>query len=621
MAALAPRIEAAEAELNGLADSDLLQRLGRRLGLDRTDIDLLAAAIAFASDPRIPVHAEALGGPLARRGLSIALFVELAELSAEAGQALVARLAAGHPLVAHSLLSVADVGATPAARPYAIPPRLLAYAAGIDACEPGVDLVVPATEAVYDPAQRAVLDDLSRALETAGQPHVLLEGRVGTGRRSAVARAIDRSVAVLDASRLRGAALEHGVSALHRESLLRDAVPVLADVEPNISREDGQRTPLTLHDSLGRVVVVTSTPALEIATSRPLIRLRWPVPDGEHRKKLWIAYGTRDGERPAGDLDLLALRYRVGPGAIVRAVQSASTLRTGRLDTEALSSGLRHNIGEKMAGIAHRVEVTQNWDDIVLAEDIRDQVNALVARVRHSHQVLDKWGYRQKMARGGGIAALFSGPPGTGKTMVSGLIARELDLELYQVDLSQVVSKWIGETEKQLSRVFDAAEEGHALLLFDEADALFGQRSSEVRGATDRYANMEVNYLLQRVEAFGGITVLTTNLDTSIDRALKRRLAAHIVFAMPDEEERATLWERLLRTASAPIEPNIDYDDLARAFPLMSGANIRNAVFSGAFMAASDAAARIGQAHLMRAARAEYRSMGHVLAEGRTGLF
>jgi SpoVK/Ycf46/Vps4 family AAA+-type ATPase len=163
--------------------------------------------------------------------------------------------------------------------------------------------------------------------------------------------------------------------------------------------------------------------------------------------------------------------------------------------------------------------------------------------------------------------------------------------------------------------VFDAAEEGHALLLFDEADALFGQRSSEVKGAVDLYANLEVNFLLQRVESFGGITILTTNLDTSIDRALKRRLAGHIVFDSPDEDERLALWERLTRTGSAPLASDVDYEALASTFPNMTGANIRNAALSAAFMAAAGGATSIEHEHLMRAARAEYRAMGHVLAE------
>jgi SpoVK/Ycf46/Vps4 family AAA+-type ATPase len=199
--------------------------------------------------------------------------------------------------------------------------------------------------------------------------------------------------------------------------------------------------------------------------------------------------------------------------------------------------------------------------------------------------------------------------------MVAGLLARDLDLELYQVDLSQVVSKWVGETEKQLARVFDAAEQGHALLLFDEADALFGKRTADVKGANDRYANLEVNYLLQRVEAFGGITVLTTNLDTAIDPALKRRLADHIVFELPDVDERTTLWKRLVTTDAAPLAANLDFEQLSRMFPKMSGANIRNAALAAAFLAAGDNSKTITQQHLVRAARAEYRSMGHVLAE------
>jgi SpoVK/Ycf46/Vps4 family AAA+-type ATPase len=225
--------------------------------------------------------------------------------------------------------------------------------------------------------------------------------------------------------------------------------------------------------------------------------------------------------------------------------------------------------------------------------------------------VLDGWGFRKKLARGAGVAALFSGPPGTGKTMVSGLLARELQLEMYQVDLSRIVSKCIGETEKQLAKVFEAAEAGHALLLFDEAEALFAKRSADVKSAVDRYANLEVNYLLQRVESFGGVVILTTNLDTSIDPALRRRLASHIVFGAPDVEERAKLWQSMLDTG-APLAANIDVRALAQEFASMTGANIRNATLTAAFIAA-DEGVSISMQHLQRAARSEYRAMGRML--------
>jgi SpoVK/Ycf46/Vps4 family AAA+-type ATPase len=218
-----------------------------------------------------------------------------------------------------------------------------------------------------------------------------------------------------------------------------------------------------------------------------------------------------------------------------------------------------------------------------------------------------------EMAAAGGHSLLLVGPPGTGKSMLAGLLARELELELYQVDLSKVVSKWVGETEKQLSRIFEAADAGHALLLFDEADALFGKRT-EVKSAVDRYANLEVNYLLQRIESFGGVTVLTTNMGTSIDPALRRRLACQIAFWPPEAAERARLWARMLE-ARGPVARNIDCKRLADDHPEMTGANIRNAVLAAAFLAAAEGSA-ITQALLDRAARTEYRAMGRVLRTG-----
>jgi SpoVK/Ycf46/Vps4 family AAA+-type ATPase len=327
---------------------------------------------------------------------------------------------------------------------------------------------------------------------------------------------------------------------------------------------------------------------------------------------------SRDNWRGARwDISNLAHRYSVGPASIRRAVASVLALQPpgAPINEGSLTTGLRQNIAEQLGGLAQRIDVTQSWEDLVIADDTADMIATLIGRVRHAHHVLDRWGYRSKIARGAGVAALFSGPPGTGKTMVAGLIACELELELYQVDLSKIVSKWIGETEKNLSRIFEGAEQGHALLLFDEADSLFGQRSAETHGATDRYANLEVNYLLQRVEAFGGITILTTNMESAIDSALKRRLSAHIVFATPDEDERAQLWERLTITGAAPLAHDVDFAELAHAFSNMTGANIRNAAILAAFLAAAAGAPTITQDHLIRAARAEYRSMGHMVSD------
>ena len=584
--------------------------LATRLALTPSQIDFVWAAMAVAVEPRITVHAESLGGPPGRRGLSVAIYQRITNLDAGVGRELALWLARENPLVAGGLLVPVGETATPAARTYLAPPRLCAYLAGDQTVDAEITLVAPAEHLLFDAAQERALEPLARVLAGPAVALVVVEGAPGAGRTAAVAHAARRSLAVLAVGRLGGGALADALLALRRETELGDLLPVISDLERVAEGGDGLVGAFLEHFPT-TIVVITGQIGLSLGTSRPVVRVSWPVPDTPIRRALWDAIA----DHPDGDLDTLAQRYRVGPGSIARAVASSRLLAPGKLTVDHLAVGLRHNIAEELGSLAQRVEVTQSWDDLVLADDTSDQVEALIARVRHAHQVLERWRYRGKMARGTGVAALFSGPPGTGKTMVAGLIARELDLELYQVDLSQITSKWIGETEKQLSRVFDAAEQGHALLLFDEADALFGQRTTQVSGATDRYANLEVNYLLQRVEAFGGITILTTNLDTAIDTALKRRLAAHIVFDQPDEPARKQLWKRLATTGAAPLDSDVDYSALAHAFPKMTGANIRNAALSAAFLAAADQAPGIGQAYLIRAARAEYRSMGFVLSD------
>jgi SpoVK/Ycf46/Vps4 family AAA+-type ATPase len=249
----------------------------------------------------------------------------------------------------------------------------------------------------------------------------------------------------------------------------------------------------------------------------------------------------------------------------------------------------------------------------MLPEDMLDSVRELIGRARHARTVFDAWGYDRRVATARGLTALFYGPPGTGKTLVAGLIARELGLELYRIDLAMVMSKWIGETEKNLGAVFDAAEDGRLMLLFDEADSLFAKRS-EVRSSNDRYANLEVNYLLQRLDAFEGVAILTTNLEGSIDPAFKRRLSMRMYFPFPDEELRAQLWASHI-PPQVPIAGELDFASLARRFAL-SGGYIRNSALRAAFLAAQEDKA-LCQAHLERAVLLEYRELGKLAQDGR----
>jgi len=251
-----------------------------------------------------------------------------------------------------------------------------------------------------------------------------------------------------------------------------------------------------------------------------------------------------------------------------------------------------------------RVPLSQSWGDLVLPDDMRASIDGFLDRVRFRGDVMGRWGFGRKVGRGHGITALFSGPPGTGKSMVAGLIAAELGLDLYIVNLSRVASKWLGETEKNLGVAFDEAERSAAVLFFDEADALFAKRT-EVRDSHDRYANLEVNYLLQRVETFTGLVILASNRRAAIDEAFLRRLRFLIRFEMPDRAARLELWRRAFPPEADRDE--LDWDALAASD--LAGANIQSAALAAAYLAAA-AGEPIAADHVAVALRREYDKLG-----------
>ncbi|MCE9579678.1 MAG: ATP-binding protein, partial [Deltaproteobacteria bacterium] len=334
------------------------------------------------------------------------------------------------------------------------------------------------------------------------------------------------------------------------------------------------------------------------------------LPDGKTRVALW----TRELPEVAR-LDEAAARYRLPPGRVIRVASAARD--QARLDERAptpldVTRAVSAEVAQKVAVLGTRIDDAQTWDDVVLPAATMGAVQEIVSRARHRHRVLHEWGFERKLAKGLGLSALFAGPPGTGKTMVAGLIARELALELYQIDLSRVVSKYVGETEKNLAEVFDAADWGNVLLLFDEADALFSRRT-DVKSSNDRFANMEINYLLQRLERFEGVSILTTNLEGSIDTAFKRRLSFRVGFPMPDASEREVLWRRMVPT-EAPIV-DLDVAALAQAYEF-TGGNIRNAMLRAAYLAASEGAV-ITTDHVHRAVTLEYHDAGQLSIGGK----
>lgn len=326
-----------------------------------------------------------------------------------------------------------------------------------------------------------------------------------------------------------------------------------------------------------------------------------PLSESE-RVEVWGAALAERGL--AADAAAVAARWRIGAGTIHRVAAEADS---GASIDAMVAQHLERRLGE----VATPVRNLPRLADIVLPPDIGDSLTEFLSRMRFQRRVFEEWGMNRVATTGRGLTALFEGRPGTGKTMVAGALARELGLDLYRVDLSRIMSKWVGETERNLATVFATAEESHAIILFDEADSLFTKRT-EVKSANDRFANLEVNYLLARLDSFVGVAILTTNFGTAIDAAFKRRLAFRIIFPVPDEELREQLWRAHL-PSELPLAGDLDLGELARRYEL-TGGSVRNCVLRAAFLAAAEDAP-LTQDHLLRAIRLEYRSAGK-LAEG-----
>ena len=311
----------------------------------------------------------------------------------------------------------------------------------------------------------------------------------------------------------------------------------------------------------------------------------------------------------ATEIDTIAYQFHLKLGDMRAAVLEAANAAPLPM-AQALWQACRHRARAAMTALVERIEPRASWANLILPERERAALQALTAQLRQRARVYGEWGFSDGGGRGLGVAAMFAGASGTGKTLAAEVLAGELGLDVYRIDLSAVVNKYIGETEKNLARVFDAAEAGGAILLFDEADALFGKRS-EVKDSHDRHANIEVSYLLQRVEAYRGMAILTTNLKDSIDPAFLRRLRFIVNFPFPDAPQREAIW-RAMFPPEMPLD-GIDFAGLGRLN--IAGGNIRNIALNAAFLAAGDGGA-LTMPHLATAARAEYAKLGRSLSEG-----
>ncbi len=507
------------------------------------------------------------------------------------------------------LVELADPSSVTAS-PLRIDERILHHLAGVDYLDVRLDgLVETATGIPLAPSQIEAATRAADQVEAADAPaRVALCGVDPSSRRAVAGAAAHRlglGLLVVRAGAL-PTELESPARLCAREAALSDALLL---VESGDGDADPQRVAAIERfvDRLDATVLTSSREPLA-GLDRPGPRIDVERPTHDEQRALWIHELGPAAARVHGGVDALVSHFDLEAGTIAR-VATVAAVPEGRDVRAALWHECRVQARPRLDNLAVRIEPAAGWEDLVLPEAQRSILRQVAAQVRTRATVHHHWGFAARSSRGLGTAALFSGPSGTGKTMAAEVLAGALELDLYRIDLSAVVSKYIGETEKNLRQVFDHAEGSGAILLFDEADALFGKRT-EVRDSHDRYANIEVSYLLQRMEAYRGLAILTTNLEGALDQALMRRLRFVVRFPFPDATQRREIWQRTF-PAAAPLGA-VDVDVLARLD--VAGGNIRNIGINAAFLAA-DSGARIEMDHLLAAARSEFAKLERPLSD------
>ena len=541
----------------------------------------------------------------------------------------VSALAPSRPLRRDQLL-VLEAGASLTGSPLRIDERVLHALLGLNFLDVRLQGVLqqqahhapPGADASLPPSSAALADAVAGYLRRASGTHsTALPAAQLCGRDEALSRAIAASACarlglplyVLRATDVPAEARSQETLCRlwRREARLSPGVLLLLcrDGDP----EESKRAATAFVDRLeGQLLVIAQEP---LRSLRPLLQLESLRPSRAEQRQIWReALGPR-AERLQGQLERVISHFHLDLHAVHTACQQ---LAGGDGGDDKLADKLweacRLHSRTQLDALAQRIEPSATWDDLVLPEPQRSTLREIAIQKRHQALVYDKWGFAQKGSRGLGISALFTGSSGTGKTMAAEVLAMELGLDLYRVDLSQLVSKYIGETEKNLRRVFDAADQGGVILLFDEADALFGKRS-EVKDSHDRYANIEVSYLLQRMEAYQGISILTSNMRAALDTAFLRRLRFVMAFPFPDLAQRTEIWRRVF-PASLPREESLDPKRLARMN--LAGGHIRNIALGAAFLAAADSRP-LNMRHIVQAARSEYAKLDKPFPEAELG--
>jgi hypothetical protein len=614
------------------ADLELrLPRLASLFALSPLAVDTIVCLIAAEYDPFLRLLIRAVQREQGRPYLELGTISELLELPPSRVPELARLFQPDSPLVTWALVGFDEttLEAPLVSLRVRLSSRIARHLVGQDQLPDGMALHPPAQldEPSLPPEIAARVYERVRCAMEQREPLVVeIAGPAGCGKQHfarALAARLSQPLVIVDLSTVPREGLARALAAGRREARLAEALLCFARWDahkdlPLPSDEPAPPRPRSLPPALAAllqqlegVVLLTAVerePLLEMG-ARSIVHADVRFPSPSRRAALLMA-ALRQNAAPDVDPHVLARRFALDPGRIVAAARGALELARERdarqVSAVDLGEACRRQLQHDLESVAVRVTSSHRWEDLVIPVDVYYALQEMVAYRQHAEMVYGQWGFGGRHDQRRGISALFAGPSGTGKTMCASVMAREMDMELFQVDLSRVVSKWIGETEKNLAKVFDEAERSNAIILFDEADSLFARRT-EIKSSVDRYANLEVNFLLQRMEAFTGVTILTTNFEDTIDTAFKRRLTFRVRFEKPDAEARAALWAKMF-PADCRLADDIDFTRLAAQFE-MSGAHIRNACLRAAFLAAA-AGGPIDMSAVMQAAERECREMG-----------
>ena len=617
---LTERAEVLRAADDQDSEDSLWRRLADDFSLSATEQDILLLALAPELDLKYETLYGYLNNDITRKWPTHDLALRLLAKD-EKPKVRVRRCLAPHATLFSSGLlesiSSAPLQASSLASGFSVAPALLHYLLGFHDLDSRVPCIFQSQrsgeerkDVLMTPAQRAAVNGIvNLQLQMRAFPLIVFSGREGSGRITA-AEAVCRELNVpllrvdLVALRAAGEGFEKLLKSVLLQRRLRNAGLYLERAEALF---DEQGRPLPDSRQVIRFLAQSGSPTIiacesslrwqELFSSQRVISFSFDDPDYDTRLQLWKTALAEGNVAVAEDaVEALAGRFALTPAQIGCAAAAAVDRRAlnpdsidanpvAFSDAAALFAAARSQSDQSLGNLALKVRSRHTWEDLILPRFTLHRVKEIAFAIKCRHIVYSDWGFEQRIASGKGLKSLFAGASGTGKTMAAGVIARELELDLYKIDLAGIISKYIGETEKNLDRIFRAAKCSNAILFFDEADALFGKRS-EVRDAHDRYANIEVAYLLQKIEDYEGVVILASNLSKNIDEAFSRRMHYVVEFPLPDESYRERLW-RTMFPPEMPLGGDVDFQFLARKFPI-AGGDIRNVALDAAFLAAQD---------------------------------